>query len=541
MNLDKEHVLSLFPAKDFRKYQRETVEKIVDELNTGVKCILLDAPTGFGKSPVNITFCRAFDNAFYTTPQLTLIDQIQKDKLVGKYVTEIKGRQNYVCKYDPAATTDIGLCKRLKDFSCQKVDVCPYWIQKLKALKAHTALMSFSYFLLEGRTETDYSFKRRELLVLDESHSIDRHVINHISLTVSPWSITFDLYKKFSNLVGNVQSMSDVISLVSTIKDLAEQSVEEVVVQTTLTGGELSITQATNNRRLEDFISNADMFLNSEESTEWVWQITWTSYHGNNYPKLIVQPLYAREFMLDMIWSRANYYIVSSATLLNIPIFVHETGLDKVLKKDEILHINIPSTFPPENRPIIDRTNGKLTRSEREKNIYPAVKILERILDQESGNVAVHLHSYEMLISVANLIDSKYKERLVTHTPETRQEALELWKNSHGKVFLCVSFEEGQDWYNPICDAQVLFKVPYLDTNDKRVEARLEKRNWSWYYNETLKTVIQSYGRAVRSPTDKARYYVIDASFIDLIRRCKKDVPAWIKEVLPEHWRKLLE
>ena len=541
MNFDKERVLSLFPAKSFRKYQKETLEKIVDELQTGVKCILLSAPTGFGKSPINITFCRAFDNAFYTTPQLTLIDQIQRDKLVGKYVTEIKGRQNYLCKYDPAATCDIGLCKRLKDFSCQKVEVCPYWLQKLKALKAHTALMSFAYFLLEGRTETEYSFRRRELLVLDESHSIDRHVINHISLTVSPWSITFELYKKFSNLVGNVQGMSDVISLVSAIKNLAEQSVEEVVIQTTLTGGELSITQATNNRRLEDFISNADMFLNSEESTEWVWQIVWTSYHGNNYPKLIVQPLYAREFMLDMIWSRAKYYIVSSATLLNIPLFVHETGLDKALKKDEILHINIPSTFPPENRPIIDRTNGKLTRSEREKNIYPAVKILERILDQESGNIAVHLHSYEMLISVANLIDSKYKERLVTHTPGTRQEALELWKNSHGKVFLCVSFEEGQDWYNPICDAQVLFKVPFLDINDKRVAARLEKHNWSWYYNEALKTTIQSYGRAVRSPTDKARYYVIDASFIDLIRRCKKDVPAWIKEVLPEHWRKLLE
>jgi len=308
-----------------------------------------------------------------------------------------------------------------------------------------------------------------------------------------------------------------------------------------LTGGELSITQAVNNRRLEDFIGNANMFLNSEESTEWVWQIVWTSYHGNNYPKLIVQPLYAREFMLDMIWSRAKYYIVSSATLLNIPMFVHETGLDKALKKDEILHINIPSTFPPENRPIIDRTNGKLTRSEREKNIYPAVKILERILDQESGNIAVHLHSYGMLISVANLIDSRYKERLVTHTSETRQEALELWKNSHGKVFLCVSFEEGQDWYNPICDAQVLFKVPFLDISDKRVAARLKKHNWSWYYNETLKTTIQSYGRAVRSPTDKARYYVIDASFIDLIRRCKRDVPAWIKEVLPEHWLKLLK
>jgi len=504
--------------------------------------VLLDAPTGFGKSPVNMTFCRAADTAFYTTPQLTLIDQLVRDKLVGFYITEIKGRQNYFCKYDPAATCDVGLCKRLKDFSCQKSEVCPYWTQKLKALKSHTALMSFAYFVLEGHTETDYSFGRRELLVLDESHSIDRHVINHISLTISPWSITFDLYRKFDTLVGNVRDMDDVISIVRAVKDLAEQSTEEVVVQTTLTGGELSITQATNIRRLEDFISNADRFLNSQTDTEWVWNTSWTSYHGKNYQRLTVQPLYARAFMKDMIWSRAKYYIVSSATLLNIPIFVHETGLDEVLKKDEILHISIPSTFPPENRPIIDRTNGRLTMKEREKNIVPAVKILERILDQEKDvNIAVHVHSYEMSISIQNLIDTKYKERLVTHTPETRQEMLEYWKNSHDKVFLCVSFEEGQDWYNPICGAQVLFKVPYLDTNDQRVAKRLEKHHWRWYYNEALKTTIQSYGRAVRSPTDKARYYVIDASFIDLITKCKKDVPQWIKEVLPPHWRSLLE
>jgi len=984
LNLDKDYVLNLFPAKDFRKYQRETIERIVEEFKTGVKAVLLDAPTGFGKSPVNATFCRASDTAFYTTPQLTLIDQLIRDKLVGQYITEIKGRQNYFCKFDPAATCDVGLCKRLKEFSCQKAEACPYWIQKLKALKAHTALMSFAYFILEGHTETDYSFGRRELLVLDEclpyttevltedgfkkigsivldsdnyvygvngcnvvkteiiekgktkvkecikittaskrelvcsedhplydyksgwveaksvdrvavvnerkhsededevlarlfgyflgdgwlsvsdghlnlgvsgdiedleqirkdlnglgykcnaeistreqvgggtysigygrvnikgttnslylpvevaklfadlyfpigdktntefyvpdwvkygsdsvkseflaglfgaegwvpavhgyqievvrlrmyknvtlaeshwkffeevkkllndlgievsqikedkgnvrkdgstsfmltltiannksnlltflekigfayckrkerkackihswlaegnvvlgrlkdaydfyvanemgsvyeasrlfdvsmctlndwkcrgtkpnwtsvsrtqslpfdewcgkytigdiifekvtkkesigklqtynlktgtenfiagdyfmvhnSHSIDRHVINHISLTVSPWSIPFELYKKFSNLIGNMQTMSDVAALISAVKDMAEQSVEEVVVQTTITGGELSITQATSNRRLEDFISNADRFLNSIESTEWVWDTVWSSYHGKNYQKLIVQPLYARSFMQDMIWSRAKLYIISSATLLNIPLFVHETGLDSILKKDEILHISIPSTFPPENRPIVDRTNGRLTMKEREKNIAPAVKILERILDQEEGkNVAVHCHSYEMSISIQNLIDHKYKERLVTHTPETRQEALELWKNSHGKVFLAVSFTEGQDWIGEICEAQVLFKVPFLDINDKRVEKRLDKRHWGWYYNEALKTTIQSYGRAVRSPEDKARFYVIDMSFVDLIRRCKGDVPAWFKEALPPHWRSLLE
>jgi len=511
-------------------------------MNSGVKCILLDAPTGFGKSPVNITFCRAAESAFYITPQLTLIDQMIRDKLVGQYLTEIKGRQNYFCKYDPVATVDVGLCRRIKDFKCLKIEACPYWIQKLKALRAHTALMSFAYFILEGHIETDYSFGRRELLVLDESHSIDRHVVNHISLTVSPWRIPFEMYSKVTNLVGNVQNLSDAISLVGTVKDIAQQSMDEVTVQLTLVGGELSITQASNVRRLEDFISSADMFLNSVENVEWVWSVGWVSYKGKNYPKLIVQPLYARSFMEDMIWSRADYYIVSSATLLNVPIFCHEVGLDVLLKKDEIVHINVPSTFPPENRPIVDRTNGRMTYEERKKNFVPAVRILERILDQEEGkNIAVHCHSYDMSIGIQNIIANKYKDRLVTHTPENRQEALETWKNSHGKVFLAVSFEEGQDWVGEICEAQVLFKVPFGDIQDKRVSRRLEKRDWSWYYNEALKTTIQAYGRAVRTPEDKARFYVIDMSFVDLIKKCKGDVPRWVKEALPKHWRSLLE
>ena len=46
MNLNVNEVLKLFPASNFRKYQKETVTKIVEELNTGVKAILLDAPTG---------------------------------------------------------------------------------------------------------------------------------------------------------------------------------------------------------------------------------------------------------------------------------------------------------------------------------------------------------------------------------------------------------------------------------------------------------------------------------------------------------------
>lgn len=130
---------------------------------------------------------------------------------------------------------------------------------------------------------------------------------------------------------------------------------------------------------------------------------------------------------------------------------------------------------------------------------------------------------------------------MITHTSVDRTEALEKWKSSRGKVFICVAFEEGYDWIGEICEAQVLFKVPFADTKDKRVARRLEKGDWDWYLLEALKKVVQAYGRAVRTPTDKARFYVVDASFVDLVRRTKGSIPDWFAEALPKHWLKLVK
>jgi len=46
MNMNREDILKLFPTMTFRKYQKETIEKIVEGFSSGIKCILLDAPTG---------------------------------------------------------------------------------------------------------------------------------------------------------------------------------------------------------------------------------------------------------------------------------------------------------------------------------------------------------------------------------------------------------------------------------------------------------------------------------------------------------------
>jgi Rad3-related DNA helicase len=106
--------------------------------------------------------------------------------------------------------------------------------------------------------------------------------------------------------------------------------------------------------------------------------------------------------------------------------------------------------------------------------------------------------------------------------------------NSNGKVFVSVAFNEGQDWKYDICDAQILLKVPFPYLGDKRVKRRLELGYDQWYRNYAMSEVIQAYGRAIRAEDDKARFYIVDGSFLKLISDCWHFIPEWFKEVLPD-------
>lgn len=534
---DIEGILKAFPAPEYRKYQKEVLEKIADGFQSGIRAVLMDAPTGFGKSLVNTTFCR-IEDSFYSTPQLALIDQIREDKYIGPAFVEVKGRQNYMCAYDPMATCANGICYRKKDFEdCDRRRECPYWIQKIKALESKSVLCSFAYLILEGYTDTAYSFGRRRLLVLDEAHDIDQHVIGHVNLTVSPWTLPSEVFHKAEGgIKEDFKTIWEVRDFIGRIS-LSCSAMLDDYEQTTLDGTTLKVEEGKDMRKAEDFISKTERFMDLSSKQEWIYEVNYVQTSKGLRKRLIVSPLYARLIMPDMVWGKADIFIISSATIIDAHRFVEETGLDRVMGGDEIMHLKIPSTFPPENRPVINMAVGRMTYKAKSKTLPRAVKQLEYIIDDNPDkNIAVHCHSYDLAIAIENLIDNSYKLKLIGHSPEDREAALREWKNSKGKVFLAVAFEEGQDWKGEICGAQVFFKTPFPDIKERRVERRLELKDWSWYYLTALRKTIQAYGRAVRSPTEKKTFYVLDSSFWDLMKRCRRILPDWFKAALPEGW-----
>lgn len=210
---------------EIRPEQEQMLKKVAKALEDGKKYIIIEAPPGSGKSPIAITLCDYFVSGYICTDQKSLQDQYLYDRNFQKTnMTQIIGRSNSVCKQasmDAEPGEEVychrGLCIQDKGFKCPgtvmseddasssqryaatsasrgalfwKQNVienealkCNYWKHKTKALNSKVVINNYSYLLLEGNYVGD--FGTRPVLISDEGHNIEKHIMNFVSTTIS--------------------------------------------------------------------------------------------------------------------------------------------------------------------------------------------------------------------------------------------------------------------------------------------------------------------------------------------------------------------
>jgi Rad3-related DNA helicase len=520
--LTSELVLEQFPSPTLRPYQKEIITRTVEAFSNGKRCIILAAPTGFGKSYVNAAFA-SVAKSFYATPQLALIDQIMADPYLKDGFVEIRGKRNYQCYLNPKRRVHVGNCVT-QDYPCrERFIVCPYWISKQRARDASAVLTSLAYLISESQSDGAETYLgSRPLVVLDEAHNLEEQCLNQIAVRVTPFTIPVDLYDRLKTEIAAVKTDTEVKSFLDRVEANLRNLIE--TSQKIVESSGLTVTQAKDLDRANKYLSTYENYKKSK--SDWVWQ--------NKNNQLTLQPVFAKEFMHNLVWKRGENYIISSATILDPEEFEKTTSLLDFLKKDEIEFVTVPSTFPVENRPIIDVTVGPLSAQYVQENMPKAIRSIEEILRRETGNVAIHCHSYQHQHSLVDGISEEFKPRLIVHSSRDREEKLAEWMRGRGKVFVSVAFNEGQDWKYDVCDAQILLKVPFQDLGDPRIKRRLDLGYHRWYENQAMLEVIQAYGRAIRAEDDKARFYILDGSFTRLVHNCWSSIPDWFKDALPE-------
>ncbi len=93
--IDANEYLNNFPHTVFRNNQDGVIRQICEAFNSGYKHIILEAPTGFGKSAIAITIARTLGSSYICTATKDLQTQYSRDY---HFLKIAKGKSNFQCR-----------------------------------------------------------------------------------------------------------------------------------------------------------------------------------------------------------------------------------------------------------------------------------------------------------------------------------------------------------------------------------------------------------------------------------------------------------
>lgn len=123
-------------------------------------------------------------------------------------------------------------------------------------------------------------------------------------------------------------------------------------------------------------------------------------------------------------------------------------------------------------------------------------------------------------------------KRLITHeNGRDKDVRLEQIFAKPSTVLVSPSSQEGLDLFGDRSRFQVIAKLPFASLGDKRVKRRM-KVDKDWYNLHTAQKFIQAVGRSIRSDSDYATAYVLDAAFDGFYNRASQFFPEYILDAL---------
>ena len=532
-DLDKINWIKYFPYNSPREQQTSVINKVLNEFKSGKKYAIIDCGTGVGKSAIGLTIAKHIsenegqypgvytEGSYFLTTQKVLQDQYEKDFSASGLVS-LYSSSNYKCSLDKAASCkDILTAVRSGSIS-KKFEKCSYNCvykgKKKDFIEKKLGVTNFSYFL----TEKNYSQKlpNKRVLIVDEAHNLENELTRFIEVSISSYFSEkilklkmprgLDTQFKVYNWIKNVYYLE----LTKKINFISSQLAKFGITNTKLD----EFKKITSRYELlTSHQKKISQFIELYNKENWVFDVENTN---DKYKKFIFKPIdiskYAHQYLLQF----ADYVIFMSATIISHEGFSLTIGLPD----DLIVSIKEPSPFPASNRPIIYSPAGSMSAKNIDKTL-PIMKtmIAEIIANHKDEKGIIHTHSIKIANYLKNTLRSK---RIIVAYGENREKALEQHtKSKKPTILISPSMTEGVDLKGSLSEFQILCKVPFPYLGDKVVKKKMNK--WKWWYNtQTIRTIIQSVGRSIRSEDDKAVTYILDSDWSRIKSFCKNDFPA---------------
>lgn len=541
--------LPLMETYPFEKPRPGTEEalKAIDKAfgKDNKRFVLVDAPTGAGKSGLAIAFARR-ENSVILTPTKFLQEQYSSTKQFDKEYT-IKGKANYNCgmkglehmsvdqaicvsdkcthesrnlinfgdipniaEEEGQETTQVsdlpkeqkGCASALKD-RCVQAGLCEYYTKVRSIGKVPGAIANYDLiFRLKKYPGQKWGMDIGETLVLDEAHQLVDKVREIFGF-------------KFSNISGK-----------RLIGDQGKRKKGETPIEWLERVLDIVVARfhmekdPKKSSKYDNFIKRAGAILKQELEDERKFFIE------DKKTEFEIKPL-------DMRFLKGKIFFPFKKVLLLSATFPENFREIFGIKEEESEVVRIPSQFSKQKRPVFFAKDlPSLNRESVLKPDLEAIKLLDLILEKHKNDKGIiHTGNYKFMKQLQKIYQGKNK-RFIWVTQDSDKEVMFRKHVDATKPTILVSpaMMEGVDLKDDLARFGVILKVPYpmLDPYTKM----MMKIFPSWYDNLTATNICQSYGRQVRSAEDWANFYILDGAFWMCISRAKRCYSKYFLESL---------
>jgi len=246
-------------------------------------------------------------------------------------------------------------------------------------------------------------------------------------------------------------------------------------------------------------------------------------YRGKIQGCLRIYPLTPRNNK-PILWppSKVKKLLLMSATI-NKPDVV-----DLGLNNRRVGIIEVPSDIPPERRPFIYKPQGSMSHTNWPTTIDSVIGFMKQAHNFYKGRGFIHT-TYALK---DQLLERVPEHVVVGHGYHNKMELLNKWMYSDDRrTFIGCGLTTGLNLKGDSFKWQAITKCPFPDLGDIAVAAKA-KNNPEWYAWETIKQIVQAYGRICRSPDDHGVTYMLDSDFERLYTGYNELFPQWFKDAV---------
>lgn len=497
-----------FPFAEIRPTQQAIFAKLQEYLsNEDITDIIIDAPTGVGKSPIAIANLLKEHSGYLITANKALQDQYLSE---FSWLSDLRGKSNYRCNVNDGFDCSSSPCNKTKKSrqECREnFGRCDYGTAKSRALSDAKFSLLNAHTLIAYAVYVPDQISGRDILVIDEAHSFPEIVSSSVGLTLSLKMLTpfgINHIPKYASPAKYDGFLQEVLERIEEDEDILTEENEQMVhkiqyIKGQLHSGNLSIDHEMNDQD-HQLVERIKMF-----------------------------PVRVEEYY-NKIKKLAPIRIHLSATILGYETYCSMLGI----KPENVGIIRTASPFPKEIRPFyMNYSVGQMSAQTLPVLIPKVIERIEYLMDHyKDYKGMIHGVTYKLCNEIYSGIRQDLRGRLLyARSSKEQNECLTRHKQSRNTVLLSPSMTEGIDLKDDLSRFQILVKTPYPYLGDPLL--KLRKEIYPGYYEMlTATTVMQAYGRSTRHQEDWSHTFCLDDSFKWFIQRNPGLFPNWFLEAI---------